>query len=263
MIRAIRSEFARLKSPYYVFGGIGLMTALGVMATTIVFITAQGGSTMAPPGGRTVSVQSLEAADGMFAGLQNAANMWGIVVLAIWAIAVTSDYSSGLIRLLVQAEPSRLRLLGGKVMALTAFTCLATLATAAVVLAVSPAIAGMAGVSTDAWGTDLLGTVVGGYLQLTLSALLWGVVGLFVGVVTRSTGIAIAAGIGYLLVFEMLVGMVLDSAAKWLPGSSFSAIALGGTADMTYGTALLVAAAYAVAAIAAAAVTFRRRDITA
>jgi ABC-2 type transport system permease protein len=64
-------------------------------------------------------------------------------------------------------------------------------------------------------------------------------------------------------VFEMLVGMVLDSASKWLPGSSFSAIALGGSADMTYGTALLVAAAYAAAALAVAALTFRRRDITA
>jgi ABC-2 type transport system permease protein len=263
MIRAIRSELARLKSPYYVFGGIGLMTALGVMATTIVFITAKGGSTMAPPGGRTVSVQSLEAADGMFAGLQNAANMWGIVVLAIWAIAVTSDYSSGLIRLLVQAEPSRLRLLGGKVVALTAFTCLATLATTAVVLAVSPAIAGMAGVSTDAWGTDMLGIVVGGYLHLTLSALLWGVVGLFVGMLTRSTGVAIAVGIGYLLVFEMVVGIALDTASKWLPGSTFSAVAQGGSADMAFRTALLVAAAYAVAALAVAAAVFRRRDITA
>ena len=50
---------------------------------------------------------ALEASDGMFAGLQNAAGMLGVVALAIWAIAVTSDYSSGLIRLLVQAEPSR------------------------------------------------------------------------------------------------------------------------------------------------------------
>jgi len=263
MIRVIRSELARLKNPYYILGGIGLMAALGVLTTTIIFLTAKGGATMVPPGGRAVSVRVLEAADGMFAGLQNTASMWGIVALAIWAIAVTSDYSSGLIRLLVQAEPSRLRLLGGKAVALTAFTCLATLAMTVAVLVVSPVIARMAGVSTDAWGTDLLPAIVGGYLQLTLSALLWGVVGLFVGVVTRSTGVAIAVGIGYLLVFEMVVGMVLDSASKWLPGSTFSAIALGGSADMAYGTALLVAAAYAVAALAIAAVTFRRRDITA
>ena len=126
-----------------------------------------------------MTVAVLEASDGMFAGLQRAPACWGIVALAIWAVAVSSDYSSGLIRLLVQAEPSRLRLLFGKIVALTAFTCVATLVTAAVVLVVSPGIASLAGVSTDAWGTDLVRTVVENYLQLTLSALLWGVVGLF------------------------------------------------------------------------------------
>ena len=210
-----------------------------------------------------MSVQLLEAADGMFAALQRTSSMWGIVALAIWAIAVTSDYSSGLIRLLVQSEPNRLRLLGGKVVALTAFTCVATLFTTAVVLAVSPGIASLAGVSTDTWGTGLVRTVAENYLQLTLSALLWGVVGLFVGMLTRSTGVAIAVGIGYLLVFEMVVGIALDSAAKWLPGSTFSAVAQGGSTDMAFGTALLAAAAYAVAALAVAAATFRRRDITA
>ena len=50
---------------------------------------------------------TLEASDGMFAGLQNFVGMLGIVALAVWAMSVTSDYSSGLIRLLVQAEPSR------------------------------------------------------------------------------------------------------------------------------------------------------------
>lgn len=263
MIRAIRCELARLRSPGYILGGIGLMALLGLMTTTIVFLTAKGGAAMGPPGGRAVSVTLLEAADGMFAALQRTSSMWGIVALAIWAIAVTSDYSSGLIRLLVQSEPNRLRLLGGKVVALAAFTCVATLVTTAVVLAVSPGIASLAGVSTDAWGTGLVRTVAENYLQLTLSALLWGVVGLFVGMLTRSTGVAIAVGIGYLLVFEMVVGIALDSAAKWLPGSTFSAVAQGGSADMAFGTALLAAAAYAVAALAVAAATFRRRDITA
>ena len=265
MIRAIRCELARLKNPYYILGGIGLMAALGLIVTVIVFFTAEGGSTMAPapPGGRTVSVAALEATDGMFAGLTNAASMWGIVALAFWAIFAASDYSSGLIRVLVQFEPSRLRLLGGKIVALVAFTCLATFVTTALVLAVSPAVASAAGISTDAWGDGLARAVVDGYLHLTLSALMWGVVGLFVGVMTRSTGISIAVGIGYLLVFEMLFGMLLDSGAKWLPGSSFSAVASGGSADMAFGTALLVAIAYSVAALAIAAVTFRRRDITA
>jgi ABC-2 type transport system permease protein len=262
MMRATHSELVRLKNPYFILGGIGLMAALSLMATTIMFVTAGEGGGMGP-GNQVVTVAMLEASDGMFVGLRNAFTMLGIVALAIWAIAVTSDYANGLIRLLVQAEPSRLRLLGGKVVALAVFTCVATLVATIVVLAVSPAIAGMAGISTSAWDDDLLRTAVAGYVDLTLAALLWGVAGLFVGMMTRSTGVAIAIGIGYLMVFEGLMGLLLESASKWLPGSSFSAIAAGGTPDMSYGTALLVAAAYAGAAIVAAALVFRHRDITA
>ncbi len=263
MIRAIRCEWARLKNPYYILGGIGLMAALGLIVTIIVFFTATGGSAMVPPGGQAVSVAVLEASDGMFTGLRNGANMWGIVALAIWAIAVSSDYSNGLIRLLVQAEPRRLRLLGGKVVALTLFTCVATLVTTVVVLIASPAIAGATGISADAWRDGLASTMIDGYLHMTLSALMWGFMGLFVGVMTRSTGISIAVGIGYLLVFEMLFGMLLDSGAKWLPGSSFSAVAAGGTSDMAFSTGLLTAVGYVVVTLAIAAATFHRRDITA
>jgi len=261
MTRAIRSELARLRNRNFILGGIGLMAALALMLTTIIFVTA--GERVMGPGEQAVTVETLEAADGMFVGVQSSFSMLGIVVLALWAVAVTSDYAHGLIRLLVQAEPGRLRLLGGKIVALAGFTCMASLVTTVLLLVVMPGIAALAGVSTGAWTDDLLHTVAVGYLNLTLAALLWGIAGLLVGMVTRSAGIAIAVGIGYLLVFEGLLGMLLDSASRWLPGSSFSTIAAGGTADMTYGTALLVAAAYACAAIAVAALLFWRRDITA
>ena len=54
MIRAIRCELARLRNPCYILGGIGLMAVLGLMATTIIFLTAKGGSVMGllPAGGR-------------------------------------------------------------------------------------------------------------------------------------------------------------------------------------------------------------------
>jgi ABC-type transport system involved in multi-copper enzyme maturation permease subunit len=263
MIRVIRSELARLKSPSFILGGAGLMTFFGLMATAILFITATSGSGVSLPRTEGVTVAMLEASDGMFAGLQNFVSMLGIVALVIWAMAVTSDYSSGLIRLLVQAEPSRWRLLGGKVVALVAFTCLATLVTVVAVVVAAPALASATGISTDAWTQDVARTLVSTYVQVTASVLLWGLVGLFVGMLTRSTGVAIGIGIGYLLVFEGLASMLLEGASKWLPGSAFSAIASGGSADMSFGTAVMVGAAYAAAALAVAAVTFARRDITA
>ena len=261
MIRAIRSELTRLINPTFILGGMGLMVFFGLLSTTILFYTVGGGSAELPNMGG-ITLAALEASDGMFAGMQNFVGMLGVIALVVWAMGATTDYSSGLIRLLVQAQPSRWRLLAGKVVALTAFTCVSMLVTVMVVMPLAPAIADMTGVSTDAWSSDMLGTVVAGYLQLTLSVLLWGVVGLFVGMVTKSSGIAIGIGIGYLMLFEGLAGMLLENAAKWLPGEVFGAIASGGTADMGYPTALIIGAGYAVAALAAS-VIMSRRDVTA
>lgn len=262
MIRVIRSELVRLRTPAFLLGGTGLMTVLGLLTTGVLFF-ATGGGGSGPPGAQGISTAMLEAPDGMFAGLQNFVSMVGIVALVIWAMSVTTDYSSGLIRLLVQAEPSRLRLLGGKIVALTLFTCASTLVVTLAVLAVAPPLAAATDVSTAAWDTGLTGTVLTGYVQLTLSVVLWGIVGLLVGILTRSTGIAVGIGIGYLLVFEMVAGMLLDSAAKWLPGSVFTAIATGGGSDMSFAAAVALGAAYAGVAVGVSAVTHHRRDITA
>jgi len=263
VIRVIRCELTRLKNPYTLLGGTGLMALFAVMATTIVLFTATSDSGMAPPGAARVTPAMLEASDGMFAGVQNFVGMLGIVALVIWAGSAASDYSTGLIRLLAQAEPNRIRLLGGKIVALSIFTCVATLVATMAVVAVAPVVAEGTGVSTDAWIQNAVTTVLESYFQLTLAVLLWGVLGLLVGIVTRSTGIAVAVGIGYLLVFEGLLTMVLERGSKWLPGSAFQAIAAGGNADMSFGTALVLAAAYAVVAMAVSAVVVRRRDITA
>jgi hypothetical protein len=57
----------------------------------------------------------------------------------------------------------------------------------------------------------------------------------------------------------------VPSAAPWLPGISLSTIAGGGNPDfgITYSHGMVVALAYIVVAITAAAVTFARRDVTA
>ena len=57
----------------------------------------------------------------------------------------------------------------------------------------------------------------------------------------------------------------MPSAAPWLPGISLSTIAGGGNKDfgITYTHGLVVAVSYIAVAVAAASVTFARRDVTA
>jgi hypothetical protein len=80
---------------------------------------------------------------------------------------------------------------------------------------------------------------------------------------TRSSGVAIAAGIGYLTVVENLIGIVAEDATTYLPGGTLSALAVGGNADLGYLAALGLALAYGTAAIVTSSAVLRRREIVA
>jgi len=118
-------------------------------------------------------------------------------------------------------------------------------------------------VVTDAWWTDAPATILSGWANLSLALLAWGVVGFAIATVTRSSVVAIAGGIGYLMVFEGLLKLLAADATTYLPGSVLSAVASGGTPDLAWGTAVALAAVYVVIGIVVAAITFIRRDITA
>jgi len=254
--RAADSEFRRLRRWSFIGVGVALMAMFALMATTIAFL---GGDTAPNPMGFGVDVESSR---GLVAGLDMASSLLGIVVLAFWAVAGASDFSSGLIRIIVQAEPRRGALLAGKVVTLVALTLVGTLIATGVAVGTAIVLAGPAGVSTDAWWSNALATVVSGWANLSLAVLVWGVIGLAIAVVTRSATAAIAGGIGYLMVFEGLLGILAEDVTTYLPGSVLSAVTSGGTPDMAWGTAVALALVYAAVAIVIAGLSFTRRDIT-
>lgn len=258
MYGAIKSELIRIARPSFLYGGLGIIAGFASLVTIFVFTSAgdAGGPLRAFP-----SAAELAASDGFVATLTTLSGLVGVVTLAFWAIAVATDYDTGLVRLLTQAEPNRLRLLAGKVGALALFTVTSTfLATLVATLTAYP-MAWVADVSTAAWGADMFVEFLAAWGNLTLAALVWGAVGLAIAVATRSAGTAIAAGIGYLLVVENLLGIVAEDVVDYLPGGILSAVAAGGTATVAYGTALALAAVYGLTAIGSSAAIFRRREI--
>jgi hypothetical protein len=120
-----------------------------------------------------------------------------------------------------------------------------------------------AGVSTDAWFTDAPATILRGWSDLTLAVLAWGVIGMAIAMVTRSAVAAIAGGIGYLIVFEGLLGQLAPDATTWLPGTVLTTLSAGGSPDLAWGSALGLGVGYVIAGILVSAVAFIRRDITA
>jgi ABC-type transport system involved in multi-copper enzyme maturation permease subunit len=230
----------------------------------VMFGTVSSGTTL-PPGAPGVSFPdgaTLAGPDGLMAGLAAASSMFGIVTLSFWALASATDYSSGLVRLLVAAEPHRWRLLAGKVIALMLVTAVATTVAAIVnVMAAMPA-AQAAGMATDAWMSHPGASHVGAWLDTYVALAVWGVLGLALAVLTRSAAVAISIGVGYVLVLESIVKLGIGGDPDWLLGSTLNALAAGGTATVTFGAALALAAVYVIIGLGTAMLVFVRRDVT-
>lgn len=267
IIAETRSELTRLNRRGFVSGWLGITVLLGIMITTFIFVAAGDGTEVpsAAPGGSFPSAADLAGPDGRVLGLGAVSTILGVVTLSFWAVATSTDYSTGLIRLMVQAQPHRLRLLAGKILALAGWTALSTSIATLVVVAASPAMASGAGVSTANWesgASAIAAQLAAGWLNTFVALLVWGVVGLVIAVLTKSSAVAIGVGLGYVLVIEGLLRLVAPDAADWLPGATLTAIAGGGSAAIPYSTALALGMAYAVVGLVVAGLVVRRRDVT-
>jgi ABC-type transport system involved in multi-copper enzyme maturation permease subunit len=268
LYRATKSELVRLRRRSFIFGWPVLAMVLAAVVVTFIFTAVgDGGDIPAEgPGAQFPGIADLQAADGYLAAFQGAASFLGVVTLTFWAIAAATDYSSGLIRLLVQAAPRRLPLLGGKIVALVLWTIGATTLALAIVALVSVAMAQPSDIDTAAWaGNGLLATagdVLVVWFNAVLAQLVWGVLGLLIATATRSAAIAIGVGLAYVLIFESILGLVARDAVKWLPGGILSALAGGGTTEVSYGTAIIWGIGYALVGVAASVLIFSRREIT-
>jgi ABC-2 type transport system permease protein len=262
-MRAVRSELVRLRRPGYLLGWFGLTAIFAALINVVMFQVS--GETSGPAEGPGVSFPTVDAllgADGIVAGLGAASSMFGVVTLSFWAIAAASDHSTGLIRILVAAEPRRWRLLLGKWVALAAVTAAATGVALVVNLAVAPAAASSADLEPTTWGTDIAATALGAALDLYLALLVWGTIGLALAELTRSAGIAIGVGVGWVLLLEGVIAAAVDGVRDWLPGATIGALATGGSSAIAYGTALALGATYAGVALLVTLVTTTKRDIT-
>ena len=110
MLAVVRSELVRLRRPRMLILWFGLMALFALMVNTVMFGTASSGTTLpaGAPGVRFPDAATLAGPDGLVAGLAAASSMFGVVTLSFWALATATDYSSGLIRLLVAARAAPL-----------------------------------------------------------------------------------------------------------------------------------------------------------
>jgi ABC-2 type transport system permease protein len=206
-------------------------------------------------------------ADGWLVGLRSTSTLLAVVALVVFASNVGGEYRNGTLRFLLAGEPRRLRLLGGKVVALSSLVLGAVLVTMAIGLVTAYGFSAMLDITPGPWMSGA-GLVAGlqSFVNLGAAALAWGVIGGTLAIALRTSAAAIGIGVGYLLVGEAIisraiVASVVDLGSAWFPGEVLRVVASGGSLANSYVRAVLLALLYVGAIAAAGATLFHRRDV--
>ena len=257
---AFTSEWTKLKRKTLLLPVfLGLAAAASVF---VVLIFSQAPAT--GTGGGLPSLAQLARPNGLIVGVDRATMLLGIVAFGIAAAQTASEYSLGTLRQLLVRQPRRAVLLAGKMLGVVTFLLLAFVFAAVVAFAVAVAAMHARHGSTTAWFTgtgfaDLLRALG----NMSLAVIGYAVLGLVIGLFVRSAVFAVILGFAWMIAIENIVTRIVPGTEKWLPGMALEAVATGGGEGVDYSRGMLVGAGYLVIAVAAAVLTFVRRDVTA
>jgi hypothetical protein len=155
-----------------------------------------------------------------------------------------------------------MKILTGKLISMMIFAFVMIVLSAIVSIATSVILAPTVDVSTELWfssaGIEFIYTT---FVNVTISVVGFGVIGMVLGLLLRSPISAISFGVLWLLIVENLLVAVRNSTQSWLPGSQLTIIASGGNADVSYSHALAVGGAYVAVGALVASILFVRRDV--
>ena len=245
-------KFRSLRSTWYSLGA-AMVAAIGL---GILFSVLRGNDVAdnAGPKGFVDTDWTLVSLRGMF--------LAQLAVAVLGVLMVTGEYSTGMIRASLAAVPGRGLVLAAKVAVIGVATFV--VATIASLLAF---LSGQAALSSHHFGVSLsspgaLRAVIGGGLYLALVALL----GVGLGFAIRSTGGALAALFGLLLVLPLLAdalpSSIQDDVQKYLPLTAGSAVmnTLPQRDVLSPWAGIGVFAIYVAVALGVGLVMLRRRD---
>jgi len=185
--------------------------------------------------------------------------LFASVILGCLAVrAITSEYSTGMIRVTFSAIPGRRGVLAAKAAILATIALPVALATNLASFFLGRQILATKGVSMSLSQTGVVQAIVFGALTVSLVT----VMGLGLGgIIRRTAGATTALSVG--VIGSQILGLALpESARQYLPGSAIQAVtSVRETAGLlSPGKALAVLAAYALVALATASRLVASRD---
>ena len=150
----------------------------------------------------------------------------------------------------------------GKLIAMKFFALILVVITAIVSVSLSVALSDRAKVTTDLWFTsDGYHEIGKTFLNVTISVIYYGIVGMILGLLLRSPISAISIGVLWILIIENLLGAVKPVFLDWMPGSQLTTIAQGGSETVTYSHAFILGSSFVLIALALSTYVFAKRDV--
>ena len=249
---ALRSEWTKIRSVRSTF-----WTLLLTMAVTIGLSALFAfGSVQNHGGGNPDKDYVANSLFGLFLGQ--------LVIVVFGAMAITAEYSTGMIRTSLTSQPRRAVVFWSKTLIVALVSLAVGLICSFASFFIGSAIFSSHGVHVSLADGSTLRAVIGGGLYLAGSALL----AFGLGAILRHTAGAITTAVGMLfvawIVVSFLPGSWRDDIGKWIPFNAGMQIIT--TKPMTDGNYLspwagfAVFSLYAVVAIIGGAVTMRKRD---
>jgi ABC-2 type transport system permease protein len=261
MIRIFKAEWRKLRRPTLLIGTLGAVIFLSGLISSLLFLLLDS-----PTGngdrGVVISRETLSLASGATQAFSSLGALLGIVSLCVFAAQTAQEYTYGTLRNILVRQPSRLKVLIGKFASMKAFAFLMALVSAVVSIGISYVLAGSKDVSTALWfNSDGRIEIAKTFLNVLISVIGFGLIGMTLGLVLRSPISSISIGVLWLLIVENIVSAVKPGTLSWLPGNQLLAIASGGTPEIPYTHALAVGGSYVFVGTLIAVVLFTRRDV--
>jgi ABC-2 type transport system permease protein len=249
---ALRSEFTKIRSVRSTY-----WTLLVMFVVVVGFgALASFGAANNPHG------PYFDAARQSLAGLY----IGQLIIGVLGVLVISSEYSTGMIRTTLTTNPHRNMMIAAKGVVFAAVAFGTSMITAFAAFFVGQAIMSSDHVSTTLGAPNVLRAVIGGALFLTAC----GILAFGLGLLLRHTAGGISATVALLFVVTILVNFLPQSwqnhVDKWIPALAGGQIWMsrpqppGNTPMFGPWTSFAVLCGYAVIAVAAGMILFRKRD---
>jgi len=261
MWNVFRAELTKLKRPSLSLSTIAAVTFVTGLTTSLLFLLVDSPEGNGERGVR-IGRDVLALPSGVTLSFSNAAGLLGIVALCIFAAQTAQEYTYGTLRNLLVRQPSRMKILIGKLGSMKLFAIAMVALSALLAVTLSYVFAGVMDISTKAWSTqDAKIAVVQTFVNVLLATIGFGIFGMILGLLFRSPISAISIGVIWNLIIEGLLSVFVTNIDRYFPGQLLSIVASGGNDRISYQYALFTSYGFLLFGLAIVAFLFKRRDV--